>query len=365
MKIALAPDYLDEYGGAERVFESFCRIFPDAKVFTLLYNPEVMPESIRKMDIVVSPLNDKYKLRRKFGREAIVSKFPVAIEQFDFSGFDVVISSGSFAKGILTKPETTHIFYCHRLMRSLWEHHEEFIESKPKILKPYLRYLTYKLRMWDELAADRPDYIIANSKHTQTEIKKFYRKDSEVIYPPINVGDFKISEKPEDYFLLVSRIGPFDKVDLVIEAFNDLGFHLLIVGDGSERKKLSFIAKNNIEFVGFKDQEVLREYYANARGLISIGEESFGLVEVEAQASGLPIIALKKGGVEETVIPGETGEFFEELSVKGLISGVHEFIKKEKQFNRVKIKQDAQKFDESVFERKIKELVEKVGKGKK
>jgi glycosyltransferase involved in cell wall biosynthesis len=363
MKVALVPDYLAEYGGAERTFEIFCEMFPNAKVFTLLYDPSKMPDVIQKMDIQVSSLQKKFILkvgRKLFGPEAIVRYAPVAIEQFDLSDFDLVISAGSFAKGALTRPETPHIFYCHRLMRFLWEKHEEAMSTKPKILRPYLRNLTYNLRVWDYLAADRPDYIIANSHHTQKQIKKFYGKGSEVIYPAIDLSKFKPNEKREDYYLMVTRLGPFDQVDLVIRAFNELGKQLLIIGDGKEKKRLQKMAKANIEFLGRKDPDVLAEYYAGALAFISIGEESFGLTEVEAAASGVPVIAYKKGGVQETVKPGLTGEFFNTLTVRDLVETIEFFERNQSRYQTSEIRTHAEQFDKKLFKQKINNFIDRV-----
>ncbi len=363
MKIALVPDYLAEYGGAERTFEVFCQMFPDAQVFTLIYNPSKMPKNIQKMNITVSPLQKKLTLkiaRRLVGPEAIVPYAPKAIEQFDLSDFDIVISAGSFAKGLITKPETVHIFYCHRLMRFLWEKHEEALATRSKFLRPYLRHLAYKTRIWDFLAADRVDYFIANSGSTQKQIKKFYGKDSEVIYPPVDTSQFKIGSAREDYYLMVTRIGPFDQVELAVRAFNELGKHLLIIGDGSEKNKLQGLAKPNIAFLGFKPPKVLAEYYSSASAFISVGEESFGLTEVEAMASGTPVIAYKEGGVEETVVPGVTGEFFKCLTVRELVNAVELFKKNRSRYDAQKIREYASKFDQKVFKENIKNLIEKI-----
>jgi len=360
MKVALVPDYLDEYGGAERTFEVFCEMFPQAEVFTLLYNPEKMPEIINKMKINVSYLNHYPNFIKK-RRQLLVSKFPLAIEQFDLSGFDLVISSGSFSKGLITKPETKHIFYCHRLMRSLWEKHEEFISQyKSRIKKALIRYQTNRLRIWDFLAADRVDYFIANSKYTQERIKKFYGRESEVIYPPVKIEAFKLNLQREDYYLMVTRLGPFDQVEIAVRAFNELGKHLVIVGEGPQKKYLQHLAKNNIEFLGYKPPDVLVEYYASAKAFISVGEESFGLAEVEAMASGAPVIAYRAGGVKETVIAGVTGEFLDKLTIRELINAVEFFERNQSRYDPLKIRTHAQKFSQENFKQKVEAFIQKI-----
>jgi glycosyltransferase involved in cell wall biosynthesis len=360
MKIALVPDYLDEYGGAERTFEVFCEMFPDASVFTLLYDSQKMSKTINKMNIKTSYLN-RYPSFLKKRRELLVSRFPLAIEQFDLSGFDVVISSGTFSKGLITKPETTHIFYCHRLMRSLWEKHEEYIKRyKSRIKKALIRRKANKLRIWDFLAADRVDYFIANSEYTRRQIKKFYQRKSEVIYPPIKIDQFKISPSREDYYLMVTRLCPFDKVELAVRAFNELGKQLVIIGDGPQRKKLQKLAKSNIDFLGYKPSDILTEYYTSALAFISVGEESFGLAEVESMASGAPVIAYKCGGVKETVLPGITGEFFNNLTVRDLVNAIEFFERNKSRYDAYKIRSHAEQFDQKIFKQKIKNFINKI-----
>lgn len=355
MKIALVTDYLNEYGGAEKTFESFCELFPDAPVYTLLYDSSKMTPIINKMKIITSDLNKKRFFKN---RERQVLKFTREIEQFDFSGFDVVLTSGSFSKGILTKPETKNIFYCHRMMRSLWDRHGEYAQSKGAFTKMALPYVTYNLRIWDFLAADRVDYFIANSDYTRKRIKKYYRRDSEIIYPPVDVKKFTPTKDKEDYYLFVSRLGPFDGAELVVDAFNKLGEKLVIIGDGPLKQKLQSQAKSNIDFLGFKPQDVLKEYYSFAKSFISVGEESFGLTEVEAMASGTPVCAYKSGGAMETIIPGVTGEFFNELSVDALLSAIKELNENYQKFDASKIAQHVQRFDKEEFKKKIKKFIE-------
>jgi len=363
MKVALVPDYLDEYGGAERTFEVLCEMFPQAEVFTLLYNPLKMPSKINQMRINISSYFQRLPNFIKKNRFLLVHKFPLAIENFDLSDFDLVISSGSFSKGLITKPQTIHIFYCHRLMRSLWEKHAEFIDEQKGFLKKiYIRYQTKKLRIWDFLAADRPDYIIANSYYTQKQINKFYRRKSKVIYPPINLSEFKVNKEREDYYLMVTRLGPFDKVDLAIRAFNESGKHLVIIGDGPLKKDFQKLAGKNIDILGHKPPEVLVEYYASAKGFISLGEETFGLAEVEAMASGTPIIAYKKGGVKETVVAGESGEFFDKLSVREIIKAINFVEKNYSRYDHYKIRSLVEKFDKKHFKEKLESFIQEVVK---
>lgn len=302
----------------------------------------------------------------------------IAPETFDLGDFDLVISSSSsFAKGIIVKPKTTHICYCHTPTRFLWDWHYEYLKEnrmglfKKIFILPALHYL----RLWDKSAADRVDYLIANSRFTQKRIKKFYRRDADIIYPPVDTNKFsargavpasgwgsaaggKVKEK--DYFLIVSRLSPYKKIDAAIEAFNKLDWPLLIAGEGEQEKYLKKIAGKSIKFLGFLEEDEIGGYYQNAKALIFPGEDDFGITPVEAMASGVPVIALRRGGVPESVIEGVTGEFFD-YSVPPLIAdAVMRFVSKESGFKKDLIRKQAENFSRQKFEKEIKEYVKKV-----
>ena len=217
--------------------------------------------------------------------------------------------------------------------------------------------LLKEIRLWDFRSSDRPHKLIANSKHVQKRIAKYWRRDSEVIYPPVNVKAFEATGEHEDYFLIVSALTPFKKIDLAVRAFNKIGRKLVIIGEGAQRKVLESIAKPNIEFLGRKSDEVLREYMQNCRALIFPGEEDFGIAPVEAMSAGKPVLAYGMGGVLESVEAGKSGEFFEEPNEKSLLEGLTRLMINEKYYDYKQIRKNAERFDESVFEEKIKDAL--------
>lgn len=367
MKVALVHDFLNQLGGAERVLDVLHEIFPQAPVFTLLYDEEKTKGKYKNWEIYPSFLQNFPSFFRKH-QKFLLPLYPIAIEQFDLSDYDLVISSNnSFAKGVITKSNVPHICYCHAPMRYAWDWHAEYLKEQKlgKISSFFTRFLLNYIRFWDKVSAERVDFWIANSKTTAHRIRKYYRKDSVVIYPPVDISKFESVDwqtKKEDYFLIVSRLSPYKKVDLAVEAFNKLGLHLVIIGEGSQRKELEKIAQDNIEFLGYKPDEVVIEYYTNAKALIFPGEEDFGLTPVEAMACGTPVIAFRKGGVMESVIEGRCGEFFDEPTVESLATAVRKFLAKSKKgiYDPSFIRQRAEEFDKRVFVEKINEVVQYV-----
>ncbi len=286
--------------------------------------------------------------------------YPKAIESFDLTSYDMVLSSSSsFAKGAIKGKNACHICYCYAPMRYVWDY-KHYIE-KENFSKPVLKILPYvikKLKKWDIDTINRVDYYIAISNHIKDRIKKCYNRDSTVIYPPVSVKNFKISNKIEDYFLIVSRLNAYKNIDLVIDAFNDLGLHLKIAGTGPHRKTLESMVKNkNIEFLGRLSDAELVEVYSKCQAYIFPGKEDFGITPVEAQASGRPVIAYADGGALETVIDGVTGLFFRENSKGSLIEAIKKFLKMEDSFNSSKIVENASRFDTDIFKKNIIDFI--------
>ena len=284
---------------------------------------------------------------------------PAAIEQFDLSSYDVVLSdSSAYSKGVIVQPDTLHISYCHSPTRYLWNDTHSYTEElrQPTVIKRLLPVILNKIRKWDRLAAERVDKYIANSKTVAARIDKYYDKDSTVIYPPVEVKKFNTSKKVKDYYLIVSRLRPYKRVDLAIEAFNALGFPLKIIGEGEEYKKLKKLAKENIEFLGYLNNEEKRKYMSECKAFIYPQEEDFGITAIEAMASGRPVIALKKGGARETVQEGLTGEFFDDQSPWSLVDAVRDF--EPDKYDSEKIREYSMKFDTALFKQKIKNFVE-------
>jgi glycosyltransferase involved in cell wall biosynthesis len=282
---------------------------------------------------------------------------PGAIEQFDFSKFDAVISSSSaFAHGIKSD-EVKHLCYCHSPMRYAWDYSHEYTKKMSAPMRFLTANLLSDIRLWDYRTASRPHRIIANSKHVRKRIAKYWRREAEVIYPPVNVTAYDPTKSHEDFFLIVSALTPFKRIDLAIQAFNKVGRKLVIIGDGAQRKILEDMAKSNVEFLGRKPDFVVREYMQNCRALIFPGEEDFGITPVEAMAAGKPVLAYGQGGVLESIEAGKSGEFFCDLTVDSFLDGLMRLMLNEKHYDYKKIRKIAESFDESIFEERIKKLI--------
>lgn len=359
MKIALVHDYMVQYGGAERVLEVFTEIFPDAPIYTLVYDEKLTGGVFRGKKIRTSFLQ-KIPLISSHHR-TFPLLMPLAIESFDLSRFDVVLSdSNSYAKGVITGAKTLHLSYCHTPMRYAWDdchrHLREFDYSK--LTKRFAPFGTSYLRLWDKISADRPDQYIANSHFVARRIAKYYRQIAPVVHPPVSTRKFHLASAPGDYFLLVGRALPYKRFDIAIAAFNELGLPLKIVGKGPELKRLQAMAKSNIEFTGFLSDPELAECYARCRALIFPSEEDFGIVPLEAMASGRPVIAYRGGGALETIREGETGMFFAEQTPASIQAAVEAFAAREPEFDPRCIRKHAETFDEQIFKTRIRQLVE-------
>ena len=372
LKIALVHDFLVQLGGAERVLEVLCEMFPEAPIYTLLYDREKMRGKFSDREIHTSFLQKFPKFFRK-RYKSLLPFMPVAPETFDLRDFDLIISSsGAWSKGIVTKLNTRHIAYIHSPMRFVWDYNEKYLsENRKEHLKFLVRpFLTY-LRIWDKSAADRPDYLIANSKYTQERIGKYYRRESKIIYPPVSQlslirpakqDTFSQREKGniEKYFLVVSRLSAYKKIDCVIEAFNKLELPLIIIGEGKEERYLKSIADKNIKFLGWQSDEKVARYYSNARAFIFPTVDDFGIAPVEAMAHGVPVLAIRKGGAKEIVEEGKTGEFFDAQIPEIVADCVRRFAEKEKEYDRRVIAESAERFSKERFMEEFGEYVEKI-----
>jgi glycosyltransferase involved in cell wall biosynthesis len=364
MKIALVHDYLVQYGGAERVLECFTELFPYAPIYTLVYDQEAMHGVFARKDIRTSFIQ-KIPLARKKHR-LFPQLMPMAIEQFDFSKYDIVLSdSSSYAKGIITGPETLHISYIHTPMRYAWDDCQKYTSDFyfPALIKKIVPFVMNYIRIWDRVSIERVDKIIANSNFVARRIKKYYKKNCVVIHPPVNINQFYLSQERGDYFLMVGRLLAYKRHDIAIEAFNQLGLKLKIIGRGPELKKLKKIARSNIEFLGRVDDEKLADYYARCQAFIFPQEEDFGIVAMEALAAGRPVIAFRGGDIPEHLEEGQTGLLFENQSSQDIVEAVQKFQKLT--FNPAYIRKQAEKFDREVFKAKIlKYITEELNKHK-
>ncbi|MEK7452911.1 MAG: glycosyltransferase [Patescibacteria group bacterium] len=358
MRVALVHDYLTQYGGAERVLEVFCEIYPDAPIYTLIYDEKLVQEKFPGRKIYPSFLQ-KVPFAKKRHRSFLVL-MPLAIEQFDFSKYDLVISdTASYAKGVITLPSTRHICYCHTSTRYAWDDSHKYIRDFPfpGFIKKFIPYFMTYIRTWDFQASQRPDFYLANSNFVAQRILKYYKQEAQVAHPPVDIFKFYPSENKgnESYFLMVGRLLSYKRFDLAISAFSKIGLPLKVIGDGPERKKLERIAGDNIEFLGALNDEDLKGYYQKAKALIFPQEEDFGIVPLEAMACGRPVIAYKKGGAKETVLDYQTGIFFNNQTEDDLIDALKRF--DNLNFDSKFIRCHAEKFSKDIFKEKIKKFI--------
>lgn len=350
MKVAIVYDRVNKWGGAERVLLALHKIFPKAPLYTSVYDSKRAPWAKVFPKIHTSFLQ-KIPFA-KFNHEFLAPLMPLAFRSFDFSRFDFVISvTSESAKGIKTEPGTFYLCYCLTPTRYLWSGYNEYFKNS--IFKNITKPAVWFLKEWDKKISGYPDKIVAISTEVQKRIRKYYGRDSEIIFPPVDIALTKINvARNKDYFLLVSRLDyGYKKVDLAIKAFNKLKFPLVIVGTGRLKSKLKQLAKENIKFVGKVSEEKLMKCYQNAKALIMPQEEDFGIVAVEAQSFGVPVIAYKKGGVLDTVVDGKTGILFKNQNVESLMQAVKKFDRMS--FNNRVLKKNVKRFSFNVFKEKI------------
>ena len=323
MNVALVHDWLTGMRGGEKCLEVLCELFPDAPIYTLLHNKGAMSPLIESKKIVTSFIDSLPKKEEKY--RSYLPLFPIAMEQFDFSEFDLVIStSHAVAKNAKVRNDALHICYCHTPMRYVWEMYDQYFgkDNAGIVTRTAMSIIRPFLRSWDVRTANRVHYYIANSENVRKRIQRYYHRDAAVIFPPVDTDQFTLSKSDEGYYLMVTALVPYKRVDLAVEVFNRTGEKLLIVGKGTETKKLQAMSKTNIEFLGWKSDEELALLYRGCKALIFPGEEDFGIVPLEAMATGKPVAAFGKGGALETVIEGKTGVFFNEQTAESLSSAL-------------------------------------------
>lgn len=328
LKVAIVADWLTDRGGAERVILAIADMFPEADIYTSVFKAEAFPELAQRN--VVTSYIQKWPL--KFKHQFYAWARPAAFESFNLDVYDLVISSASAeAKGVITKPNTLHICYCHTPTRYYWSHYQQYLQQRmfgplDFLVKWIMPGMIHRLRIWDRVAADRVDLFIANSETTRKRIQKYYEAEATVINPPVDTDRFSGEVTLGDYYLVVGRQVPYKKTDLVIEAFNRLGKKLVIIGTGPEESKLHSLIKNSeIKMLGNLTDSETTAYFKNSRALIFPQEEDFGIVPLEAMAAGKPVIAYRAGGATETVVEDVTGVFFDHQTVDSLVEAVERF----------------------------------------
>ncbi len=360
LKIALVHDFLLYRGGAERVLRSFSNMFPAAPIYTLLYDEMGMKGMFVDREVRASFLGSWPKFLQRRHRW-LLPIYPVAIEALDLRNFDVVLSSsGAWSKGVVTRLYTKHVAYIHSPMRFVWDQNERYLKSTGGFHFCKRTALSY-LRLWDKEAADRPDTLIANSAYTASRIDKYYRRSSEVVFPPVGKSLFALESTQiplvERPFVVVSRLSVYKHIDRIVRVFAQLKLPLLVIGTGAESARLRRIAPSNIRFLGEISDADLMDVYRSARAFVFAGEEDFGLGMAEAQASGIPVVALAHGGAREIVDDGVTGVLFDEPSVQGIERGISIFLDREATFDRTHIRHRAERFSETYFQTSIRTIL--------
>lgn len=321
MKIAIVHYWLVGMRGGEKVIEALCRMYPEADVFTHVYVPDAVSDEIRRHKVTTSFIDRLPRAAKLYQR--YLPLMPLALEQLDLRGYDLIISSESGpAKGIVPPPGAMHICYCHSPMRYIWNMFHEYRERSGLITRLAMPALAHYIRNWDSVSANRVDHFVANSETVAARLHRYYRRASTVIHPPVDVDAFEVlpSGLVEDYCLMVGELVGYKRPELAVEAFNRTGRRLVVIGGGEMLAELRRIARPNVTVLGPQPFSVLRYHYARCRALIFPGEEDFGIVPVEAMASGRPVIAFRRGGATETVVDGMSGVFFDEQSVDALIA---------------------------------------------
>lgn len=357
-KIALVHDYFIQMGGAEKVAEEMHKMFPRATMFTTVDARAEVPAALQNRRVQTTWMQHLPGIKKNFRH--FFALYPFAVEGMNLKEYDLILSSSSgYAKGVRKRRGAIHICYCHTPMRWAWRYddyaaREEFGGIKRLVLPP----LIAGLRRWDLRAAEQPDFYIANSRNVARRIKETYGREAVVIPPPIDVKRFLPDEPDEDYYLVLSRLISYKKLDLAIEACKKMNRRLVVIGDGPDRKRLEKLAGKQTEFLGRQPDEVVTKYASRCRALLFPGEEDFGMVPLEINASGRPVIAYGAGGALETVIDGATGIFFQEQTAESLASAIEEF--ESCRWNRGLMRRHAEKFDTRVFTAKIREFMHKV-----
>lgn len=359
-RIALVHDWFVESGGAEKVVAQILSVFPDADIFSTV---DYLSDEQRRTILNGKSVNTTFiqKLPKSKGYKKYFALMPVAMESLDLSAYDVIISSSSsVAKGVISGPDQVHICYCHSPMRYAWDLQEQYLRESNlhRGFKSFLaRNLLFFMRNWDVRSSFGVDHFIANSRYIARRIHKVYRRNADVIYPNVEVQDFDVVTEKQDYFFTCSRMVPYKKIDLIVEAFSHMpDKKLVVIGDGPDMNKVRSKAADNVELMGYQKFSVLKEKMANARAFVFAAEEDFGIVPVEAQACGTPVIAFGKGGALETVVDGVSGTYFNEQTVESLMDAVGRF--ETMSFDSMAVRTHAEKFSTERFKRQLADFVD-------
>jgi glycosyltransferase involved in cell wall biosynthesis len=359
--IGIVHEWLSAVGGSERVVEQMLRVYPTAQLYALVdFLPQAEREIFAGRQVETSFLQRMPFARKKF--RGYLPLMPLAVEQFNLDAHDIIISSNhAVAKGIITRPDQLHICYAHTPIRYAWDLQHQYLRESGLtrgVRSMLARTVLHYLRMWDQLSAQRVDVFVANSRFIAGRIRKFYGRAAEVLYPPVNVDAFSLCRKKQDFYVTASRLAPYKKVDIIVEAFRKMpDKRLVVIGDGPMFKQCAGRAPANVDMIGYQPDAVLKQHMQQAKAFIFAAEEDFGITPVEAQACGTPVLAYGRGGSLETVIDGETGSFFTEQTPEAIADLVNEWEPTADHFDPDRIRAHACGFSRSRFRRELAELV--------
>jgi glycosyltransferase involved in cell wall biosynthesis len=364
MKVALIQDWLTVIGGSEYVFKEIASLYPDADIYTLV----ARDETIKSLGLEGHKVTTSFIQKLPFSKTRYrnyLPLFPLAIEQFDLSSYDLIISSShAVAKGVMTHSGQVHVCYCHSPMRYAWDLYHQYIKEaglETGLKGSFAKLVLHRIRQWDIISTNRVDYFISNSDYIGKRIKKVYNRDSVTIYPNVAVQDFDVSLNREDYYFTCSRMVPYKKIDLIVKAFNEMpDKKLVVIGDGPDFKKIQKLAGKNITLMGYQPFDVLKYHLSKTKAFVFAAEEDFGILPVEAQACGTPVIAYGKGGVLESVIENTTGVYFFEQTASAIVDAIQLFEKKYDDFDPNKIALHAAGFSAQRFKNEFINFISKI-----
>lgn len=360
MRVAIIHDWLVTIAGAEKVLSEILKLYPDADLYSMVdFLSDKEREVLGGKSASVSFIQKLPLAKSKY--RGYLPLMPFAVEQFDLSSYDLVISSSyAVAKGVITGPNQLHICYCHSPMRYAWDLQHQYLRESglEKGLKSYLvRWLLHKIRGWDYRTSNGVDHFISNSDYIGKRIQKVYNRTSTTIYPNVAVNDFELTHEKDDYYFTASRLVPYKQIDLIVRSFTKMPEKkLVVIGDGPQMKKITASAGNNVVILGYQDFKTLKSYMQKAKGFVFAAEEDFGIIPVEAQACGTPVIAYGKGGLLETVIDGKTGVFFNEQTEDSLIAAINDF-EGRTHFDPDEIRANAERFSTEQFSDKLSAFI--------
>lgn len=356
MRVAIIADWMSNVGGGGRVLTQLHAMFPDAPIYTTIHDPERLPEEMRDWDVRPSFLQRVPFARRRY--QAFLPLMPLAFEQFDLREYDLVISTSSAcAKGVITRPDALHVCYCYTPCRYIWDLYHDYTAGRRSL--PLIAPVAHWLRIWDRLSSDRVDHFVSLSHEVAGRIRRHYRRDAEIVYPPVEVDRIVPNGRPaEDFYLVVSRLVEYKRIDLAVQAATRLGRRLIVVGEGPMRKRLEGMAGPTVEFRGFLPDDEVADLLARCRAFLFPGLEDFGIAPVEAQAAGRPVVALGRGGTAETVVDGVTGVLFDEQSVEGVIDGIRRL--ERMRIDPAACRLNAERFSPERFREELSRVIEEM-----